>query len=173
MLLYLCWFRPFTNTKVNAIQIFNESVILFAFLGILIINKVNPNNEVIDSFGVIVIVSIFVSLIATWIMILPKLLGDLKNTISRLCKKKTKKSKSKHSKSKNKRKIMTEPAKSSNQKSSEVNSINEAKKNDLIVKTKNNKQGEKNVSKKAPKIIMSYRNNNIELEKEQVSNSKK
>ena len=174
MLLYFVWFRPFTDAKVNAIHIFNESIILFAFLGILLINIVKPDNEVIDFFGIIAIASIFVCLIATWIMILPKLLGNLKNTISTLCKKKTTNSKPKHRKRKNirkyKRRIMTEPAKSSNHESSEVNKI---KKDSLIIKIEDNKQGEKNNSVKSPKMVMSCRNNNIELEKKQVTASKK
>eukprot|EP00826_Nyctotherus_ovalis_P016095 TRINITY_DN14636_c0_g2_i3.p1 TRINITY_DN14636_c0_g2~~TRINITY_DN14636_c0_g2_i3.p1 ORF type:complete len:124 (-),score=9.38 TRINITY_DN14636_c0_g2_i3:103-474(-) len=58
-------------------HIYNECVILISFLLILIINLVSIGNDMTEAFGLFIIGLIFVSLIITWITLIPGMIKDV------------------------------------------------------------------------------------------------
>ena len=117
MLIYIIATRSFTSAFYTRIHIYNELAILACFGGIFVINlfKVNPNTT--ETLGIVFLVIILISLVATWVMIIPGIIKDLYKTFSNMCKKQKtpgtvlqSKSFVKVIKEINKNKVMTEPA---------------------------------------------------------------
>lgn len=77
MLGYLAGVRPFNTDKFNFMHVYNECVILASFLLIFIINLASVGNDMTEAIGLLIIGLIFVSLIITWITLIPGMVKDV------------------------------------------------------------------------------------------------
>jgi len=63
---YIIYARPFEELVTNAINIYNETVISFTFISILIMNSCEFTENATKIWGWIIIIEILISLIITW-----------------------------------------------------------------------------------------------------------
>lgn len=77
MLLYLTLIRPFKDFVSNLMHIYNESLLLFVFATLLILNSASVTADTEETCGVVILVFIFISLFFSWTVFLLKLVKDL------------------------------------------------------------------------------------------------
>jgi len=80
MLLYLCIVKPFTTKMSNNLNIYNEAVVLISFLSVAILNLRYFKRIVFMNVGWFLISIILLSLISSWIIIMPTAIKELFQT---------------------------------------------------------------------------------------------
>jgi len=70
--------RPFKANKDNFLNMYNEIVISVVYLGILLINTTCLKQNTIEMIGWILIGTVLLSLAATWILLIPQFIKDIK-----------------------------------------------------------------------------------------------
>eukprot|EP01022_Parablepharisma_sp_SALTPOND_P016411 TRINITY_DN239_c0_g1_i1.p12 TRINITY_DN239_c0_g1~~TRINITY_DN239_c0_g1_i1.p12 ORF type:complete len:189 (+),score=17.27 TRINITY_DN239_c0_g1_i1:8326-8892(+) len=82
MLAYLLILRPFEKTINNALNIYNELVVAFVYIAILIINTQSMTTPSIELTGWMLVVLVLGSLVTTWVILLPGALKELFQAIN-------------------------------------------------------------------------------------------
>jgi len=82
MIIYLIIVRPFDNFMTNIMHIYNEFLILFAFLSVLVSNSISIRADIEEVLGLITIIAIFISLLITWGLFLPKIVSNVLAIVS-------------------------------------------------------------------------------------------
>ena len=77
MLFYLTVYRPFNDIRNNVMNIYNEFIFGLAFLTTLLTNVNVISSTYVETCGWLVIGLIMISLLATWVMVLPVAIRDL------------------------------------------------------------------------------------------------
>ena len=96
MIAYLIILRPFDNFITNVIHIYNEFLILFAFLSVLVSNSISVRADTEELLGLITIIAIFISLLITWRVFLPKIVSSVLAIVTGAPKKKKEEAESKN-----------------------------------------------------------------------------
>ncbi len=86
MLLYLLTCFPFEDGKNNGLNVYNECVLIVAFIAVLVMTSRDFPAAAVSLVGWLLIGLVAVSLIATWVIILPPSLKALLRTVSDWCK---------------------------------------------------------------------------------------
>jgi len=82
--------RPFSAEGDNFINILNETIIIFTFISVYVMNKCSFSELTIKVWGWFLIIPIIISLLATWIISLPDAIEEFKKTFTYLFKKEKK-----------------------------------------------------------------------------------
>jgi len=89
MLLYTIIVKPFDKAESNFLNVYNELIIAFSFFSILIINNYELSDSMMNIWGWILTIPVIGSLFITWYFTLPKMLKELKETITNCFTKKS------------------------------------------------------------------------------------
>jgi hypothetical protein len=100
MLGYLIIIRPFVDLLTNLMHIFNELVLLFSFVTIFVLDSVNAKADTEETWGLIILITVFISLLSCWGMFLPTTVAGVLAAVSNALKKDDSKAKGKKRKSK-------------------------------------------------------------------------
>lgn len=71
----------------NVIHVYNELLLLFVFITVLILNSVEASAENEELWGLVIIVAIILSLLFTWGIFLPRIMKGAYKTVSQVFKK--------------------------------------------------------------------------------------
>ena len=82
MLSYIIILKPFDKTEGNFLNIYNELVTVFSFFSVLIMSNYKLSDLMMKIWGWILTIPVIFSLFITWYFTLPKMLGQLKKTIT-------------------------------------------------------------------------------------------
>jgi len=100
MLLYIIIIKPFDKSGGNFINTYNEFIIVFSFISVLIMSNYEIPDVIVNIWGWILTIPVILSLLITWYLTLPEMLGELKETITNCFTKKSDKVKEKMKKMK-------------------------------------------------------------------------
>eukprot|EP01022_Parablepharisma_sp_SALTPOND_P016486 TRINITY_DN2423_c0_g1_i1.p5 TRINITY_DN2423_c0_g1~~TRINITY_DN2423_c0_g1_i1.p5 ORF type:complete len:227 (-),score=5.23 TRINITY_DN2423_c0_g1_i1:179-859(-) len=81
MLLYMLVYFPFEGFKNNMLNIYNECVIIAIYIAVFFINVFPTSEYTIEATGWVLIVAVLVSLLATWILLLPAACREVLNVL--------------------------------------------------------------------------------------------
>ena len=76
--------KPFSAGGDNFINILNETIIIFTFISVYVMNKCSFSELTIELWGWFLIIPIIISLLATWIISLPDAIEEFKKTLTDL-----------------------------------------------------------------------------------------
>jgi len=81
MVFYYLYFTPFCDFTNNWLNIYNEALIALICLSLLIINVFGFGDQITEGVGWFLVTLIMLSLLATWVLLLPNMIRDLISTI--------------------------------------------------------------------------------------------
>ena len=87
--------KPFEKSKDNPINSFNEMTITMTFAFVLIISNIELSEDSVNIMGWILTLPLVLSLIFTWIAIVPEVVKGLKKSLTKLFNKQAVNSKDK------------------------------------------------------------------------------
>ena len=85
--------RPFSSQGDNLVNILNETIIVFSFISVYVMNNSSLSELAMKVWGWFLIVPIIISLVTTWIISLPEAIEEFTKTFADLFKKKEKQTK--------------------------------------------------------------------------------